>query len=148
MLVRELLRSNEVLPPQLDRIGTELAGSKVDDAFEHEVVHFGSESAVGALLALVREDASYAVLDGFDAVRANDLRHGVAVRAHAELDIGAVVVDDVEPKAREPAVRVDGELDVVAALRAVVVAAREVVEPVFHVLNGPSYDLLSIPARR
>ena len=64
---------------------------------------------------------------------------------NAELDVGAVVVDHVQPKPGEDTVRVDRELDVVGALRAVVVAAGEIVEAVLHVLDRAAHDLAQHP---
>ena len=53
--------------------------------------------------------------------------------AHAELDVGAVVVDDVDLDAAHGAVAHHGELDLVDAVRAVVVAVGDVVDPVLQV---------------
>ena len=55
--------------------------------------------------------------------------------ADAELEIGAVVVDDLAPQAGHPAVRIERQLGVVDPVGAVVVGGREVVDPVLHVLD-------------
>ncbi len=47
------------------------------------------------------------------AVGADDLREGVAVRAGAELQVGAVVVDALDAQRLEDAVVVEGQLGVV-----------------------------------
>src|SRR2546430_6692980 len=53
--------------------------------------------------------------------------------AHAELDVGAVVVDDVDLDAAHGAVPHHRELDVVDPVRTVVVAVGDVVGPVLQV---------------
>ncbi len=55
--------------------------------------------------------------------------------ADAELEIGAVVVDDLAAQAGHPAVRIERQFCVVDAVGAVVVAGGEVVDPVFHVFD-------------
>ena len=77
----------------VDRVEAELAGGLVDHLLEHPVVHLGAEAPVGALLVLVGQHRLHPVPHAGDRVRAGDLGEGVAVVAHAELDVGAVVVD-------------------------------------------------------
>ena len=79
--------------------------------------HLGAEAAVRALLVLVGEDRGERVLDVLDPVGADDLRERVAVRAGAELEVRAVVVDAVDPQRAEGAVVVEGELGVVVSDR-------------------------------
>ena len=64
-------------------------------------------AAVGALLALVREDAARSVLDGW--IRYGPTTWAIALPCvpSAELDVGAVVVDHVQPKPGEHTVRVE-----------------------------------------
>src|SRR5208283_4915443 len=93
----------------------------------------GAEAPVGALLVLVGQRGPHLVTHAADHVRADDLGQGVAVMAHAELDVGAVVVDDVDLDPAHGTVAHHGELDVVDAVRTVVVAVGDVVDPVLQV---------------
>ena len=70
-----------------------------------------------------------------DPVRADDLGERVAVRAGAELEVRAVVVDAADAQRAEGAVVVEGELGVVPAIGAGVVVVRDVRGAVFDVLH-------------
>ena len=59
--------------------------------------------------------------------------------ADAELKVGAVVVDDPGLEAEQRAVALERELGIVDAVRRVIVAARGVVDPVFHELDRPTH---------
>ena len=118
-----------------DRIEIELVDSGVHDPLDHEVRHFRAEAAAGALLAFVGEDRIDLGTDGADLVRPDGLRKAVAVRAEAVLEIGAVVVDDFVAQRRHPVVGVERELDVVGAIRAVIVASGDVVDPVLDIFD-------------
>ena len=100
--VREL--PDEVLAADGDRVQAEFPRGLVHHLLEHPVVHLGAEAPVGALLVLVGQRRPHPVTHAADRVRADDLGQGVAVMAHAELDVGAVVVDDVDLDAAHGAV--------------------------------------------
>ena len=70
-----------------------------------------------------------------DPVRPDDLRERVAVRARAELEVGAVVVDARDAQRAERAVVVEGERGVVAAVGAAVVVVDDVRDAVLDVLH-------------
>ena len=118
-----------------DRIEIELIDGGVHDPLDHEVRHLGAEAAAGALLAFVGEDGIDLGADGADLVRADGLRKTVAVRAQAVLEIGAVIVDDFVAQRRHPIVGVKRKLDVVGAIRAVIVASGDVVDPVLDIFD-------------
>ena len=122
-----------------DPIDAELVGSRVHQPFDDEVRDLGAEAAIGALLALVGQHGGQIDLDAVDAVGTHALRERVAVLADAELQIGAIVVDDPGLQAEQRAIALERELGVVDAVRRVVVAARGVVDPVFHELDRPPH---------
>ena len=84
---------DQVAAADLDAVDAEVARGHVDEPLEHPVRDLGAEAAVGALLVLVRQHGGERVLDVLDPVGPDDLRERVAVRAGAELEVGAVVVD-------------------------------------------------------
>ena len=102
---------------------------------QHEVGDLGPEPAVGALLALVRQHRSQVDLPASDAVRARELGRCIAVVAHSELEIGAVVVDHLHPQAGNRAVVHHRDFHVVDPVRPVVVAARNVVDTILEELD-------------
>ena len=124
-----------MLAADLDAVHAELAGRHVDEPLQHPVRALGAEAAVRALLVLVREDRGERVLDVLDPVRPDDLRERVAVRARAELEVRAVVVDAADAQRAERAVVVEGELGVVPAIGAGVVVVRDVRDAVLDVLH-------------
>ena len=134
--VREL--ADEVLAADGYRVEAQLAGGLVDHLLEHPVVHLGAEAPVGALLVLVGQRRPHPVPHAGDRVRAGDLGQGVAVMAHAELHVGAVVVDHVDLDAAHGAVPHHRQLDFVDAVGAVVVAVGDVVGPVLQVGHFPA----------
>ena len=103
-LVRELLGPDEVPPPDLGALEPELVRGGVDEPLEDEVAGVGARPAEEALLDLVRQHALDPVAQAADPVRAGRLRQRVAVLAVGELEVGAVVVDDVELQREELAV--------------------------------------------
>ena len=113
---------------------------EVDEPLDHPVADLGAEAAVGALLVLVREDRGERVLDVLDAVRPDDLRERVAVRAGAELQVRAVVVDARDAHRLERAVVVERERGVVLAVGAAVVVVRDVRGAILDVLHGTAGD--------
>ena len=92
---------DQVAAADLDAVHAELARRHVDEPLEHPVRDLGAEAAVRALLVLVRQHRGERVLDVLDPVGADDLRERVAVRAGAELEVGAVVVDAVDAQRRK-----------------------------------------------
>ena len=135
-VVRELVGLDEVLAPELRRIQLQLLRRLLHDAFERPVGDLGTEAPVGALLRLVRQDGSEAIFGARDPVGAGQLRHRVPVGADPEVDVSAVIVDDVGLEAAERAVLRERHLDVVVTIGSVVVAVRHVVEAVLDVLHG------------
>ena len=129
---------DQVAAADLDAVEVELARRQVDEPLEHPVRHLGAEAAVGALLVLVREHRGERVLDVLDPVRADDLRERVAVRAGAELEVRAVVVDAVDAQRLERAVVVEGQRGVVVAVGAAVVVVDDVRDAVLDVLHRPA----------
>ena len=136
-LVGELVGPDEVLAANLRRVHSEFLGRGIDHALQHEVGDLGAEPPVRALLALVGQHRGQGDLSAPDPVGAGELGRRVAVVAHPELEIGAVVVDHLHPEARDGAVVHDRDLHVVDAVRPVVVAARDVVDAVLEVLDRP-----------
>ena len=136
--VGELVLLDQVQPTHLHRVDAELLASRVDQALDHEIADLGAEAAIGPLLALVGEHGGEIDLDAVDLVGAGHLRHGVAVLADAVLEVGAVVVDHLEPHAQHRAVALQRELGVVEAVGPVGVAARHVVDAVFQILDRPA----------
>ncbi len=122
------------------RSSAEILRREVDEALDHPVADLGAEAAVGALLVLVREDRGERVLDVLDPVRPDDLRERVAVRARAELEVRAVVVDARDAHRLERAVVVEGERGVVVAVGAAVVVVRDVRDAILDVLHGAAGD--------
>ena len=144
-LIGKLVRLDEIVAPEPDRIEAELLDGGVHDPLDHEVRHLGAEAAAGALLAFVGEDGVDLGADGADLVRADGLRKTVAVRAEAVLEIGAVVVDDLVAQRRHPVVGVERKLDVVDAVRAVIVAGGDVVDPVLDIFDRAAGGARSRP---
>ena len=133
--VGELVGADEVLAADLDAVHAELAGRHVDEPLQHPVRALGAEAAVRPLLVLVGEDGRQRVLHVLDAVGPDDLGERVAVRARAELEVCAVVVDAADAQRAERAVVVEGELGVVPAIGAGVVVVRDVRDAVLDVLH-------------
>ena len=107
-LIGKFVRPDEIVAPERDRIEIEFVDGGVHDPLDHEVRHFGAETAAGALLAFVGEDGIDLGADRADFVGADGLRKTVAVRAEAVLEIGAVIVHDLvaqrgHPVGRRPA---------------------------------------------
>jgi hypothetical protein len=126
---------DEVRAADLGCIDLQLAGGEVDHPLQHPVVHLGAEAAVSALLAFVRQHGFDPVLDASDSVGTGDLCERVAVVTDAELDVGAVVVDRLDPQALHRAIAHQRQLDLVDPIGAVVVAVGHVVDPVLDVFD-------------
>ena len=147
-LVGELLRPDQVLPPHVDGRHPELPRRGVDQRLEHPVVHLRAGPAVDHLLTLVGQHGLERDLHAPDGVGPRHLREVVPVRGLAELEVGAVVVDHVDPQAQEAAVRRDRQFGVVDPVRGVTVGGRQVVDPVLHELHRPPARLGQDPRDR
>ena len=139
--IRELVLADEVRAADLGRVDLQLARGEVDHPLEHPVVDLGAEAAVGALLTFVRQHGLDSVLDAPDSVGTGDLGERVAVVADAELDVGAVVVDRLDPQALHRPVAHHCQLDLVDPIGAVVVAVGDVVDPVLDEFDRSPREL-------
>ena len=119
-LIGKLVRPDEIVAAEPDRIEAELLDRGVHDPLDHEVRHLGAEAAAGALLALVGEDGIDLGAHGADLVGADGLRETVAVGPQAVLEVGAVVVHHLVAQRGHPVAGVKRKLDVVDAVRSVI----------------------------
>ncbi len=126
------------MAPERDAIHLQLVRGRVGHALQHPVGDFRTEAAVGALLALVGQHRHELHRHAVDAIGPDDLAQRVAVGAVTVLQVRAVVVDHLEAQRQHRAVALERELAAVDAVRAVVVAAHGVVEPVLHELHRPA----------
>ena len=139
-LVGKFFRPDEILAAEFDRIETELVDRRVHHPFDHEVGDLGAESTIGALLALVGQYRGNVQIDAADAIRPDDLRQRIAVVADAELEVRAVIVEHLAAQADHPVLAVERELGVVDAVRAMIVAGRDVIDAVLDVFDRPATD--------
>ena len=92
------------------------------------------------MLALVGQHRGDVEVDAANAVWPDDLRQRVAVMADSVLEIGPIIVEHLAAQPDHPVVGVERELGVVDAVGAVIIAAGEIVDAVFDVLDRPAAD--------
>ncbi len=102
--VRKLVRLNEIAAPQFDAIHAQLIRRRIDQPLDDEVGNLGAEPAVGTLLALVGQRGDQRHLNTADPIGPGDLRHSVAVRAVAVLQVRAVVICHREAQREQRAI--------------------------------------------
>ena len=133
--VRKLIRLDHVLQTQPDHVHAQFFGSSVHQALQHPVGHLCAKAPIRPLLAFVGQSSPHTHAERADPVRSGDLRHRIAVRANPELQVGAVIVDDVKAQRQHRAVFGQREFGVVKPVATVRVGVGEVLQSVFDVLD-------------
>ena len=117
---RELVRGDEVAPPDLGRVHADLGGEQVDRALDGRRGLGPAGAAVGADRRRVGDDLPEPGLHVRDVVDAGCHQAGEEGQESADALVGAGVLDDVEPVGHDAAVPAAADLDVLqlgAALR-------------------------------
>ena len=148
-LIGKLVRLDEIVVPEADRIGDEAFVDQRPRSARSPVRPLPrAEAAAGALLAFVGEDR---INLGTHTAR---ILYGPTVceeeiavpLPRAVLEISTVVVDDLVAQRRHPATRVEREkIHVVGAIERVIVASGDVVDPVLDIFGNPVCSVCLVP---